>query len=192
MNIHNPSFEQHSPVVPQTVSSSDRSPQKMRTVSPPRDTSPSEHDVMCGRGIHSLNNSGNRRFRAVVDENLDRYLKARTKKEKSHIVQSIIARIHHDRGRFVRKDDVTGEWHEIDAHQTKENVGHALRDAKQKGNKRRAKKKQEEEATCFAELLKMQREIFLDFVRQDEESMDLISENEFEEFVRDHHKVASV
>lgn len=177
MNIHNAALEQHSPVAPQTVSSSDWSPQKMRTVSPPRDIAgPSEYDVMCGRGIHSQNNSGNRRFRAIIDENLEQYLEVRTKREKSLIVQSIIARIHRNKGRFVRKDRDTGEWHEIDTHEVKEKVGHALRDAKQKRNKRRAKKKRGEETTCFEELLKMQREIFRGFVRQDKESMEIIPE----------------
>jgi hypothetical protein len=72
---------------------------------------------------------GNRRFRVVVALNLGRYISARTRADKSLVVNSIVEQIREASplGGFV-KQDRDGYWHEIGTAQAREKVGHTLRD----------------------------------------------------------------
>ena len=76
---------------------------------------------------------GNRRFRIVIDNNLETYIEARTKHEKSLVVTVIVDSVRdcttRAGGGFVRKDLLTRRWYEVGDKIGREKVGHALRDA---------------------------------------------------------------
>ena len=76
--------------------------------------SPSEWDVLCGRGKECFNWSGNHRFRLIVDRYLEEYQQANTKLKKSMIVADIVDYVRlgnpHEGG-FIRKTN--GYWYEI-------------------------------------------------------------------------------
>lgn len=67
---------------------------------------PSEKDVICGRGAYCFNHIGNKRFRQLVDKNLELYASTLNKYEKSIIISEIVIRFS-----FVKK--VHGQFFEI-------------------------------------------------------------------------------
>mmetsp|Transcript_177 Transcript_177/g.432 ORF Transcript_177/g.432 Transcript_177/m.432 type:complete len:189 (+) Transcript_177:50-616(+) len=129
----------------------------------PKDFSPSETDIVCGRGKQCYNHVGNKRFRVVIAKNLDRYLAAKTKIDKGIVVDSIVEKIR-ETGSFVKQDPKTKLWHEIGDQLAREKVSHALRDtlsAQQEAARREAKapSKQSFEQKQSS-LLELQRSIF--------------------------------
>ena len=84
---------------------------------------------VCGRGKHSIDHVGNRRFRIIVAMNLKRYVHAKTRLEKSVVVNAIVDQIRDasPNGGFVKRDK-DGTWYEIGG-EAREKVGHALRDS---------------------------------------------------------------
>jgi hypothetical protein len=59
----------------------------------PDDFKPSSFDVISGRGRKADQWAGNQRFRDVIAENLEEYLQATVRNEKSNLVDSVIQRI---------------------------------------------------------------------------------------------------
>jgi hypothetical protein len=104
-------------------------------------------DVLCGRGKKNWQHLGNVHFRNVIRINVDRYIDAPTKNDKTLVVISIVDEIRAQGGRFL-KDDLYGRWYDIGDAQARDKVGHSLRDQvtalnRQNPNKpagRRAKK----------------------------------------------------
>lgn len=97
----------------------------------PKDFKPSSKDVICGRGKGTFAHTGNRRFRVIIAMNLEKYVLATSKSEKTYIVASIVKQIKEasPNGGFLKKDSSTGQWMKMDDHLAKDKVGHALRDA---------------------------------------------------------------
>mmetsp|Transcript_25167 Transcript_25167/g.35446 ORF Transcript_25167/g.35446 Transcript_25167/m.35446 type:complete len:655 (+) Transcript_25167:122-2086(+) len=96
----------------------------------PENFFPSDNDVICGRGKQYQNHSGNKKFRKIIDANLDRYDMAESKPQKSRVVIAIVDQIRNNckpHGGFVDKKADTGRWFEIGDSQAREKVGHALR-----------------------------------------------------------------
>jgi hypothetical protein len=89
------------------------------------------HDVLLGRNRYAFNNLGNKRFRNMIIENANVYIASPSRTQKSQLVATLIARIHQNGGRFLRRQE-DGVWFEVDTRQAKEKVGHALRDGNQK------------------------------------------------------------
>jgi hypothetical protein len=87
-----------------------------------------EFDVLCGRDKNAFNNPGNRRFRRLVSDALERYLKASTRKEKSMVIRSVVETVRRQGGRFLQVDRSTKRYIELDDKQSHEKTGHALRD----------------------------------------------------------------
>jgi len=81
-------------------------------------------DVLCGRDRESFRH--NRKFRAIVSLSLDQYVQANSKKEKSVVILSVIEQVRRTSGRFLKWKD--GRLVELDERQTREKVGHAIRD----------------------------------------------------------------
>lgn len=75
----------------------------------------SNNDVQCGRGQACFNHPGNVKFKTMVMDNLDRYMKARTKYDKTMIVYEIIDEIRKNSpgGGFVQKESRTGRYYEV-------------------------------------------------------------------------------
>lgn len=74
-----------------------------------------ENDVICGRGSRCFNHIGNQRFRAIVDERLEEYMKTTCKHEKTTIIIDIvkIIRKNSPNGGFVKKDTESGLYYEV-------------------------------------------------------------------------------
>ena len=116
------------------------------------------YDVLCGRGGGTNSQIGNRRFRKLVQEFQPTYLLAR-RKEKPLLARSIVLIIRKRGGRFLKKDDDTGELYEVGDTKAEAKTSQALREGLDvRATKSAAssllekkKKKQQEEAQEAAE-----------------------------------------
>lgn len=85
-----------------------------------------KNDVLSGRGGGTNTHPGNRFFRGLIDENREKYLRAR-KNDKPDISRSIVNEIRKRNGRFLKKDEDSGLWYEIGDDQAREKTSQALR-----------------------------------------------------------------
>jgi len=85
------------------------------------------HDVLCGRGGGTNSQIGNRRFRKLVQEFQPTYLLAR-RKEKPLLARTIVLIIRKRGGRFLKKDDETGELYEVGDAKAEAKTSQALRE----------------------------------------------------------------
>jgi len=92
---------------------------------------PTDNDVICGRGRRCFNHTGNERFRAIVAGYLAQYSKANSKLEKSYILSDIVARVRANSpyGGFVKKCPETKRWYEVGDFLAREKTSQAFRDA---------------------------------------------------------------
>jgi hypothetical protein len=93
----------------------------------PLNYAPTDVDVCCGRGKRNWNHVGNINFRKLIQDNVERYVDAPTKNEKTAVVISLVDDIRANGGHFL-KQNVSGSWFDIGDHQAREKVGHSLRD----------------------------------------------------------------
>ena len=97
----------------------------------PIDFEPSNYDIICGRGKVCYDHIGNRRFRVTIDINLQKYMNAASRFEKSLVVNSIVDQIKETSsstyGGFVKKDPLTGRWYALGNEPSREKIGHTLR-----------------------------------------------------------------
>jgi hypothetical protein len=84
------------------------------------------YDVLCGRQKEAFRNVGNRRFRVTVGLSLDKYIMAPTRQCKSKVIILVADQVKANGGRFLKWKN--REWVELDEKQSREKVGHALRD----------------------------------------------------------------
>jgi hypothetical protein len=84
-------------------------------------------DVLCGRGGGTNSQVGNRRFRKLVQDFQPIYLLAR-RKEKPLLARTIVLIIRKRGGRFLRKDDETGELIEVGDVKAEAKTSQALRE----------------------------------------------------------------
>ena len=92
------------------------------------------NDVVCGRGKGSYNRPGTKQFRAMVQEHVEEYVKAKTKLDKSMVLSAIVEKVHEQwNGRFIKQKK--GLWEEIGDEQAREKAGHAIREAIAAGEK---------------------------------------------------------
>jgi hypothetical protein len=97
----------------------------------PINFAPSINDVICGKGLNVFSHEGNRRFRHLLDGNLDCYRVASTRGKKAQVVMEIVSMVRmngSNGGGFVRQDK-HGRWWEIGCNSAKEKVGHTIREA---------------------------------------------------------------
>ena len=92
---------------------------------------PDNWSVICGRGKDVFSHIGNRRFRVLIDSNLDKYVNSSTKFEKSMIVVELldIIRDASRGGGFVRQNPKTKQWFEIGDVLAREKIGQTFRKA---------------------------------------------------------------
>lgn len=98
------------------------------------DFEPGPYDVICARGKQVWDHVGNRRFRLLIDLSIDRYMKARTRMDKSIMVFGLVDMIRQASltgGGFVRRIKCNGKmnWCEVGDITARDKVGHAIRDA---------------------------------------------------------------
>jgi hypothetical protein len=99
---------------------------------------PAELDVLCGRDSESVSHVGNRRFRAIIAMNRERYQNAKTRDEKYRITDETIKATG---GHFLRKDPKTNILYDVGHFYAHEKVSHALRSAKDPKKKRTRKQR---------------------------------------------------
>ena len=83
------------------------------------------NDVLCGRGGKINSHCGNLSFRKLVKTYQAPYLKAK-RKDKPIIATSIVETIHARHGRFLKKDDRTGAFYEVEMEYAKHKTCQAL------------------------------------------------------------------
>ena len=93
----------------------------------PKGYRPRPTDVCCGRGKKNWRHHGNATFRRLIHSNVQAYMDATTKHEKTLVVKSIVDIVRSNGGRFL-KQGTDGCWHDIGDSQAREKVGHSLRD----------------------------------------------------------------
>lgn len=85
-------------------------------------------DVLCGRDKQSFNHVGNRRFRVIINMNLQRYLDTKSRFERSEMILALVRELRGEAGmRFIKRRGC--QLIELNDKLSREKVGHALRDA---------------------------------------------------------------
>ena len=95
-------------------------------------------DVYLGRGSYNAWRPGNARLHALVDRFMSQYDAASGRKTKTSIIQKIYDEIS-SQGRFLGKDEDTGQYQAVDEAFAKKKIGHAFRDRRRKGRQEAAK-----------------------------------------------------
>lgn len=115
---------------PPSISSSRSYSSRDRMTLLPEDFSPSDDDVICGRGKKCYAHIGNDRFRKRVTGMLGEYQKARSKLDKSKVLSDVVeqVRLNSPRGGFVKQDS-DGRWYEVGDFLAREKTSQAFRDA---------------------------------------------------------------
>lgn len=91
---------------------------------------PETNDVLVGRaGKVAFEHEGNHRLRILIAENVDYFVQAETRFEKTKIVRSLMREILDRGGRFLKKDADSTHWHLAGFKDARDKISHALRDA---------------------------------------------------------------
>jgi hypothetical protein len=138
---------------------------------------PQRFDIICGRDRVSHSHCGNKRFRVIIEMNRERYQNKIPRNDKSAITAELVTMIRSCRpgGRFLKMDE-NNNWYDVGDEYAKEKVSHALRSAKDPHRVKIRKKRtndsgsstSEQGKDVFAELLRVQQEIFEKLVLEDE------------------------
>lgn len=94
---------------------------------------PTSKDILCGRGKGNLRHEGNQYFMKIIRANLQRYIDAPKRIDKSLVVSLIVSSLKDDGYSFVRQDTKTRRWFQLSEPQVHEKTGHAIRDILKKG-----------------------------------------------------------
>ncbi|KAL7571867.1 hypothetical protein ACA910_002940 [Epithemia clementina (nom. ined.)] len=98
------------------------------------------NDVLCTKDKTLRHHPGNCFFRAYIDKMLPTYKQAKCKLEKMNITKTIVDELQMNHGiRFVKFDEETTSWVEVDDLTAREKVGHAIRFAMRREEKQAIK-----------------------------------------------------
>jgi hypothetical protein len=131
----------------------------------PEGFNPGDDDVICGRGKKCYTHVGNERFRRKVIGMLEEYSRARSKLDKSSVLNEIVeqVRLASPSGGFVKQDE-NGRWYEVGDFLAREKTSQAFRDALHEhyksSNVSKKKRRQEEQAKATDKLQKYARAEF--------------------------------
>jgi hypothetical protein len=136
-------------------------------------------DVLCGRDKMSHAHSGNKRFRQIIERHRESYQTASCREKKTSITCQIVKMIRDCEGRFLKRDDETGEWSDVGDDYAREKVSHALRSAKDP-NRPKIKKTRvvpkfvpsPEQEAIFRATLRDQQRIFQSLVEKENQGLD--------------------
>jgi hypothetical protein len=156
----------------------------MMSATEPPDDEPADFDlrdtdVISGKDKFAQSYIGNLRFRDLVKTYREEYGRHERRVEKTRIIHEIIEIIASRDGRFLKRDEATGQWTELNASARHEKVSNSIKKSylrvKQKAKKCQERKrkamqqqKQQAESNTFARLYEMQQAIFRDLLAQDE------------------------
>ena len=89
-------------------------------------------DILCGRTSTAFNNVGNRRFRTVINQHMNKYRTAPSRHQRSMVILEVTQILQNDLGaRFLKRGKIMNgkpTYIEMDEKQVRDKVGHALRD----------------------------------------------------------------
>ncbi len=94
----------------------------------PLDFTPSDTDILCGRGNVFSNHEGNRYFGRIIRANLKQYRDAGSRPEKIRVVDEILQELRSEGVRFAKLDNETKRWYELNDVLAHQKIGHAIRD----------------------------------------------------------------
>lgn len=86
----------------------------------------SPFEILLGKEKAVFNHLGNKRFRAIINHNVHRYVNSSKKSTKTKLVRKIHDAMQKEGFRFLKKENLS--WRDIDANDAREKVSHALRD----------------------------------------------------------------
>eukprot|EP00980_Cylindrotheca_fusiformis_P021909 scaffold8747_cov96-Cylindrotheca_fusiformis.AAC.4 len=100
---------------------------------------PTDFDILCGRGRGSFLHQGNRKYLHILRSNIPPYLSAAKRSQKGDVVRSILSSLKSQGYRFIKQEETTQTWHELDESEAYLRTAHALRDIirKQKSKKKK-------------------------------------------------------
>lgn len=95
-------------------------------------------DIICGRGRGSFLHEGNKVYLSLLRENINAYLDATRRVEKAIVISGVVSSLMERGFRFLRQDEKTGGWYELNNAEAYERTAHAIRDLirKQKGRRK--------------------------------------------------------
>jgi hypothetical protein len=96
-------------------------------------TTPQENDVLYGRGLSIvLRRPGNQKYRSFVISAKPAYDTATTKVLKGSLARSIVDMVHSldPPGRYLKKNQASGDWEEVTDEEATQRAWQALRDAR--------------------------------------------------------------
>ena len=85
------------------------------------------NDVAMGRGGMANNHEGNKRFREMAKQLKPAYQKL-PKEKKTDFSKKLVQMVHDEGGRFLRKDEDTELWYEVDFKAARKKASQALRE----------------------------------------------------------------
>lgn len=89
-----------------------------------------DNDVICERGGKSNRHAGTKRYRGIVEKFKPVYQSLTAKIEKTNLSRKIIAQIQDNHGRFLKRDEQTGQFYVLCKVETTKKVSQALREKK--------------------------------------------------------------
>ena len=105
---------------------------------------PTDLDVLLGRGGLTNNHAGNIRYREEVEKVKPMYFKCMTKAEKKEVSELLVAYVEDYGGRFLIKDEETSNWMLAPFKAARKKASQALRETKWKSSKEKKRKKEED------------------------------------------------
>jgi hypothetical protein len=89
---------------------------------------PTDTDILCGRGRAFRQHPGNKVFNKTIRHNLQRYVNAPKKMDKSIVVATVVRLLRASGARFLKQDKKSKGFYEVAADQVHGKTGHAIRD----------------------------------------------------------------
>jgi hypothetical protein len=89
-----------------------------------------DSDILCGRGGKSNHHPGNKRYRQVVSEMKTMYRSTEAKTVKTDLSRAIVDHVCSYGGRFVKKDEKTGQYYLLSKAEARKKTSQALRETK--------------------------------------------------------------
>ena len=87
---------------------------------------PTDNDVILGRGRGNWRSPGNKKYKIVILQHLQRYSDAPQRKDKSLVINDVMKHMMSTGARFLKKEN--GIWVQLTEKKTREKIAHAVRD----------------------------------------------------------------
>lgn len=134
---------------------------------PPRDM-----DIICGRGKDNTRHKGNLRFEGMIRNYMAKYKSCRSKIGKTNLTLDILADLRQEGVSFVKLNKLTGQWDDIGDKAARLKISQTFREID--SNPRRGetvRKLPVAESRDVMRLLNIQRKIFFEMVRENNENL---------------------